>query len=225
MKALAETLGVARSNLAEQAKLLSSKSPSSRRPYAKAGDEAVLPVLRRLVDERPSYGYRRMTALLNRERRKNGLDPVNRKRVLRIMQGHGLVLARHTGARPGRTHEGVVIALRSNIRWCSDHLELTCRNGDIVRVLFVIDACDREIIAWSAVAHAGVSGEMVRDLMVEAVERRFKATKTPHPLEWLSDKAAPISRRTPPEPQPPLGLGSPSPPSAPPKAMACPKPS
>ena len=190
MKALAETLGVARSNLAEQAKLLSSKSPSSRRPYAKAGDEAVLPVLRRLVDERPSYGYRRMTALLNRERRKNGLDPVNRKRVLRIMQGHGLVLARHTGARPGRTHEGVVIALRSNIRWCSDHLELTCRNGDIVRVLFVIDACDREIIAWSAVAHAGVSGEMVRDLMVEAVERRFKATKTPHPLEWLSDNGS-----------------------------------
>jgi hypothetical protein len=32
----------------------------------------------------------------------------------------------------------VVIALRSNIRWCSDHLELACRNGDIVRVLFVM---------------------------------------------------------------------------------------
>ena len=90
---------------------------------------------------------------------------------------------------PG-THEGVVIALRSNIRWCSDHLELTCRNGDIVRILFVIDACDREIIAWSAVAHAGVSGEMVRDLMIEAVERRFAGTRTPHPVEWLSDNGS-----------------------------------
>jgi putative transposase len=40
-----------------------------------------------------------------------------------------------------------------------------------VRVLFVIDACDREIIAWSAVANGGVSGEMVRDLMLAAVER------------------------------------------------------
>jgi putative transposase len=106
----------------------------------------------------------RITALLNRERRGQGLGPVNRKRVLRIMQANALVLTHHTAYRPARTHEGVVIALRSNIRWCSDHLELTCRNGDVVRILFVIEACDREIIAWSAVAHAGVSGEMVRDL-------------------------------------------------------------
>ncbi|MBU2337411.1 MAG: hypothetical protein KJ843_15610 [Alphaproteobacteria bacterium] len=27
------------------------------------------------------------------------------------------------------------------------------------QVIFVIDACDREIIAWSAVANAGISGE------------------------------------------------------------------
>ena len=41
MKAVADTLGVARSNLAERAKVLPSKSPSSRGPYAKAADEAV----------------------------------------------------------------------------------------------------------------------------------------------------------------------------------------
>ena len=64
------------------------------------------------------------------------------------------------------------------------------RNGEVVRVLFVIDACDREIIAWSAVANGGVSGEMVRDLMVAAVERRFGATKTPHRVEWLSDNGS-----------------------------------
>ena len=54
-------------------------------------------------------------------------------------------------------------------------------------MLFVIDACDREIIAWSAVANGGVSGEMVRDLMVAAVERRFGVLKVPHRVEWLSD--------------------------------------
>jgi transposase InsO family protein len=64
-----------------------------------------------------------------------------------------------------RTHDGVVVALRSNVRWCSDHLELHPRDGSVVRVLFAIDACDREVIAWSATT-AGVSGEMVRDLMV-----------------------------------------------------------
>ena len=41
-----------------------------------------------------------------------------------------------------------------------------------------------------AIANAGVSGEMVRDLMVAAVERRFSATKTPHAVEWLSDNGS-----------------------------------
>ena len=54
----------------------------------------------------------------------------------------------------------------------------------------MLDACDREIIAWSAVANAGISGEMVRDLMVAAVERRFKCTCTPHPVDWLSDNGS-----------------------------------
>ncbi len=198
MKALSDVLGVSRSNLVEQAGRHSSGSPlASRRARTKPGDLALLPTIRRLVDERPTYGYRRITALLNRERRKDGLEPVNRKRVLRIMQANSLVLMRHTGQRPGRTHDGVVVALRSNVRWCSDHLELHCRNGNVVRVLFVIDACDREIIAWSAIAHGGVSGEMVRDLMVEAVERRFRQARTPHPVEWLSDNgSAYIARET-----------------------------
>lgn len=140
MKTVADTLGVSRSNLVEQAKKRPLESPATRRPYTKAEDVVVLPVIRRLVDQRPTYGYRRITALLNRGRRAQDLPPVNAKRVLRIMQVNGLVLTRLS---PGPHHDGVVIALRSNIRWCSDHLELKCRNGEIVRVLFVIDACDR----------------------------------------------------------------------------------
>ena len=94
-----------------------------------------------------------------------------------------------SGRRPGRTHDGVVIALRSNIRWCSDHFELACRNGEIVRVLFAIDACDREVMAWLATS-AGISGEMVRDLMVACVERQFGISKAAHPVEWLSDNGS-----------------------------------
>ena len=40
------------------------------------------------------------------------------------------------------------------------------------------------------VAQAGISGAMVRDLMVAAVERRFGTTKTPHSVEWLSDNGS-----------------------------------
>jgi putative transposase len=77
-----------------------------------------------------------------------------------------------------------VIALRLNIRWCSDHFELGCCNGEIVRVLFAVDACDREVMAWLATS-AGISGEMVRDLMVACVERRFGISKAAHPVEWF----------------------------------------
>lgn len=51
-------------------------------------------------------------------------------------------------------------------------------------MLFVIDACDREIIAGSAAAKGGVTGEMVRDLMVALFNA---AKKTPHGVKWLSD--------------------------------------
>jgi hypothetical protein len=51
-------------------------------------------------------------------------------------------------------------------------------HGELLRVLFAIDACDREVIAWSATT-AGISGEMVRDLMIVCVERRFGTSKTP----------------------------------------------
>src|ERR1700729_1902382 len=185
MKAVADTLAVARSNLIERV----SRRAKSRRPYRKAGDDELLALIRRLVDERPTYGYRRIRRLINRQRKANGKPLVNGKRVLRIMQANKLTLERHSGRRPGRTHDGVVIALRSNIRWCSDHFELACRNGEIVRVLFAIDACDREVMGWLA-ASAGISGEMVRDLMIACVERRFGISKAAHPVEWLSDNGS-----------------------------------
>jgi putative transposase len=193
MKVIAETLGVARSNLIDRVQ----QRTRPRGPYRKAEDAAILRLIRAVVDERLTYGYRRVTALVNRKLRQDGKPTINAKRVLRIMQRHALTLERHTGLPSSRTHDGKIIVLTSNLRWCSDYLELRARNGEVVRVLFVIDACDREIIAWSSVANAGVSGEMVRDLMIAAVERRFSKTKAPHRVEWLSDNgSAYIARPT-----------------------------
>uniref|UniRef100_UPI003EB81499 hypothetical protein n=1 Tax=Agrobacterium leguminum TaxID=2792015 RepID=UPI003EB81499 len=53
---------------------------------------------------------------------------------------------------------------------------------------FIIDAFDREIIAWTAVANAGISGSDVRDMMLEAVEKRFAATRAPHAIEHLGQR-------------------------------------
>lgn len=191
MKRLAEALGVSRSNLAERAQ---GKTPS-RGPYVKAEDEALLPLIRRFVDERPTYGYRRIAALVNRERAKQGMPPANRKRVHRIMQRNAMLLQRYTGRREGRVHDGKVMVMRSNLRWCSDGLEFNCWNGDVVRMAFIIDAFDREIIAWAAVSGAGIGGSDVRDMMLEAVEKRFDAVRAPHPVEHLSDNGSPYTAK------------------------------
>jgi len=154
MKTVADALGVSRSNLAERLKGTS----KPRGPYRKAEDADVLPSICRLVGERPSYGYRRIAALLNLERRAADQAPVNAKRVHRIMGQHAMLLTKHTAMRKGRVHDGKVMVMRSNLRWCSDGLEFTCWNGEVVRMAFIIDAFDREIISWSAVANAGISG-------------------------------------------------------------------
>ena len=186
MKAVADALEVARSHLHEKVRRLA----KPRGAYRKPDDGDFLPLIRRLVDERPTYGYRRITALANRELVKTGKPMANRKRIFRIMRQNGMLLARHTGRRKGRLHDGKVVVMRSNLRWCSDGLEISCWNGDLVRLAFIIDAHDREIVAWHAVADAGISGSMVRDMMLEAVESRFAAVQAPHALEWLTDNGS-----------------------------------
>lgn len=187
MKVVANILGVARSNLIDR--LQGRTKP--RRRYHKAQDAAVVPLITALVAARPTYGYRRITAILNRQLRSQELAPANHKRVYRIMKTHNLLLTRKYSERPEHIHDGKVIVMRSNLRWCSDGFEFTCWNGDIVRGAFIIDAHDREIIAWRAVVNAGISGSDIRDLMLEAVERRFSALRAPSVIEILTDNGSP----------------------------------
>ncbi|SKA29313.1 DDE-type integrase/transposase/recombinase [Consotaella salsifontis] len=136
-------------------------------------------------------------ALVNRERKAEGLAPVNRKRVHRMMQRHALVLVRCTGRREGCVHDGKIMVMRSNVRSCPDGLEFTCWIGEIVRLAFVIDAFDREIIAYAVVSGAGISGSNVCDMMLAAVERRFGILQAPDPIEFLSGNGNPyIAKET-----------------------------
>src|SRR5580704_1881095 len=190
MKTITDTLSLARSNIAERVKGTRPK----RGPQTRDGDLELAADIRRLVDARPTYGYRRIAALLKRERRADSMAPVNAKRVYRLMKRHGLLLARHTGRRRPREHDGQVATLRSNIRWCSDGREFTCWNGEVVRVTFALDCHDREVISWGATT-AGISGEMIRDMMVHCVERRFSDIRAPHPVQWLSDNGSIFAAR------------------------------
>ena len=160
MKSVAEALEVSRSQLS--ARLSGERKPRST--YSKVGDADLLAPLRSLVDDRPTYGYRRIGALMNRERLKNGQPRLNHKRIYRLMSQNGMLLQRHTGKPPGRAHDGKIITIRPNLRWTSDGFEIACWDGQVVRVAFALDTCDREAMAWCA-STGGISGEMIRDLM------------------------------------------------------------
>jgi putative transposase len=183
MKAVTETLGVARSNIAERVKGVRVR----RSPQVRDGDLELAGEIRRLVDARPTYGYRRITALLKRQRPAG--SGINHKRVYRLMKKHGLLLAKHIGHRRQQAHDGKVVTLRLNTRWCSDAMEFTCWNGEVVRIAFAMDCHDREVIGWTATT-AGICGEIIRDLMIACVERRFGTVRTPHPIQWLSDNGS-----------------------------------
>lgn len=98
--------------------------------------------------------------------------------------------------RDKRRHDGRVAVDRSNTRWCSDGFEFRCDDGTPLRVTFALDCCDREAISWAATT-GGHSGDVVRDVMLAAVEQRFGTTQAAQPIEWLTDNgSAYIDHRT-----------------------------
>ena len=58
-----------------------------------------------------------------------------------------------------------------------------------MRVAFALDSHDREVISWVATT-AGISGEMIRDMMVHCVEQRFGDIRAPCKVQWLSDNGS-----------------------------------
>ena len=126
MKAICETIGVTRSNVAER---VAGRSPKRRgRPPLPDGE--LLERIKAVIADMPSYGYARVWAVLRRDGISEDRAPVNRKRVYRVMRAHGLLLSRHAGGADERRHDGKIAVAQSNLRWCSDGFEITCDNAE-----------------------------------------------------------------------------------------------
>jgi putative transposase len=183
-------LGVARSNV----HAMMVRGPcwrDGRQDRQPADDEALLIEIRELVAQLPSYGYRRACALVNRQRRHQGLPRVNPKQAYRVMADRRMLLPKAPKrAHSSRRHDGTVAVAQSDRRWCSDGCEIKCDSGATVTATFTKDCCDREIVAWRAWEGKGLPEESVREMLIEAVEKRFgsvEAVPAGHRLEFLSD--------------------------------------
>ncbi|HCP1496221.1 MULTISPECIES: IS3 family transposase [Escherichia] len=153
-------------------------------------DTDVLLRIHHVIGELPTYGYRRVWALLRRQAELDGMPAINAKRIYRIMRQNALLLERKPAVPPSkRAHTGKVAVKESNQRWCSDGFEFRCDNGEKLRVTFALDCCDREALHW-AVTTGGFDSETVQDVMLGAVERRFGNELPASPVEWLTDNGS-----------------------------------
>jgi putative transposase len=178
MTAICAVLGIAR----RSAYYVARARPAGR--YPRADDGTVLQQIRAVTNSRATYGYRRVWAMVNRTFRTG----YNRKRIRRVMQLHGLMLAPRVHRRHGRPHLGQIRQPASNQRWCSDVFLIPCWSGEVVSVAFAIDCHDREVPAYVA-SPRPLTGADIRTLMDRTLWARFgEAVLTaPHAIQWLSD--------------------------------------
>lgn len=156
--------------------------------YKRKEDPVVLKSVLDVVKTRGTDGYPRITARINRERRKAFLPLWNEKRIYRIMRLNQLLLPKRQ-AREHRPHTGKVITLASNMRWCSDIFQIQCWNGESIQVGFAMDCCDREALSFVAERRALFHEDIIR-LMDQSITQRFGeyVEKLPKEIQWLSDR-------------------------------------
>ena len=86
MSAVAGALGLSRPNLSSQR-----KAPPRRRGRPPTLDGELVAAIRALIADLPTYGYRRIHALLRRQAEQHGHPAPNVKQVCRVMKLHGLL--------------------------------------------------------------------------------------------------------------------------------------
>ena len=131
MSAVAAALGVSRPHLSSR-----QRTAPRRRGRPPLPDAGLVAAIQTLIADLPTYGYRRVHALLRRQAEREGRPAPNLKRVYRVMKVHGFLLQRHAGGEE-RRHEGRIAVDARNTRWCSDGLEIGCDNGERVRVVTI----------------------------------------------------------------------------------------
>jgi transposase InsO family protein len=171
-------LGVSKSSL------YPSKNKNERQIKISEFKEYLKKLFLEVCSDRPTYGYPRVTAIINRINKTKGFPRINHKRIYRMMKENNLLLQKNE-PRLKRIHEGKIITLRSNIRWCSDMLGIRCWDGHMVHVAFVMDCHDREVISFIA-SNGGIDGEMIRIMIHDAKEKRFGNLQAPR-TQFLSD--------------------------------------
>ncbi len=118
-----------------------------RRPARSAQlmlDELLVGRIKSLIHEHPTFGYRRVWAML---RFRQGVR-VNRKTVYRVLEQKRWFVHQRTWTPRPRVHGRRSEAEQSNERWAMDMTHVPCGRDGWAHLAAVIDCHDREIIGY-----------------------------------------------------------------------------
>lgn len=107
-------------------------------------DEAVVEEIRKIIDEEPTFGVRRITAVL---RRRLG-RVVNRKKVRRIVRINGWLLRKKPQGKRPRAQGWRSRSAKPNERWAIDCTHVFCGRDGWCDLIAIIDCYDRQIVGW-----------------------------------------------------------------------------
>lgn len=137
-----KVLGVAKSTVYYKSKPYPERKKTARKELCMQMKAAIL----ELTAKKATYGVPRVKALLKRDYALH----VTKYMVHRYMKEKGLLITRHRTRGSSRPHTGQIAVETPNTRWASDITSIKCWNGEKLRVAFLMDCCDRSIIAWRA---------------------------------------------------------------------------
>ena len=99
----------------------------------------VVEEVKQMAEEHPRFGYRRVTALLQRKGRR-----VNHKGISRLRRQLDVVVRRKASRRLRREYAPAPAASAANQQWARDFVSDAAANGQKLRVLTLIDVFTRE---------------------------------------------------------------------------------
>jgi len=136
--------------------------------------------VRKVIEEFPEYGTRRITAVLRRRHKKS----FNRKKIHRIVKEHCWQRwKRPYGNRP-RVKGMKSVTPQANSRWAIDMTHLFTKQDGWCHLVAVIDCSDRFLVGWrfSRSGKAGISAGALEDALI-----REKIIPNVHGLVIRSD--------------------------------------
>ena len=154
--------------------------PATRQSCERVGVEDIN-VIKLICNQKPTYGTPRVKAILNRD---HGLTLTSYK-VYRIMKRENLLLPKPKVSRNERTHTGKIEVSESNSRWASDITSFNLWNKVKLRFTYILDCCDRNILAFRLGRHIVASD--IEQMVQESLLKRFGKLSGNHKLEFLHD--------------------------------------